>query len=195
MTHNTFNRIAQVRQRDAMWLEASFLEERSDRASLRKAFRLVRSAVKLGLRDAEGSLAYAYDRVDSVRPSRRMAIHWYRKAWRRGSWIAATAARNLGITMRMEGRTTHAILWFRRAIAAGDPDARYDLAKILEKNPKHLQEAIQLLEEHIATGPQEVYAVRPVGEFPRVNMNVRLKDEDYEEAKKLLQELKGSASA
>lgn len=192
MTRKTFDRIAQSRMRNAMWTRACFLDELSDRCSLREAFRLVRKAVKLGLRDAQGSLAHAYDRVDSVRPSRRMSVHWYRKSWRSGSSLAA---RNLGVTMQQEGRTTTAILWFRRAITGGDPDARYDLAKILSENPNHLQEAIQLLEGHIASGPQEIYAVRPVGEFPRVNMDVRLEDEDYEDAKKLLQGLKGAASA
>jgi TPR repeat protein len=191
MTRKTFDRIAQVRKRDAMWLEASYLEDRPDRPSLRKAYRLVRSAVKLGLRDAQGSLAHAYDRVDSVRPSRRMSVHWYRKAWRSGS---CGAARNLGVTMQQEGRITTAMLWFRRAIASGDPDARYDLAKILLKKPNHLQEAIQLLEDHVAAGPQVIYAARPVGESPRVNMNVQIEDEDYNEAKQLLQKLKGLAS-
>ena len=175
-----------------MWLEASYLEDRPDRPSLRKAYRLVRGAVKLGLRDAQGSLAHAYDRVDSVRPSRRMSVHWYRKAWRSGS---CGAARNLGVTMRWEGRTTTAILWFRRAIAGDDPDARYDLAKILLEKPNHLQEAIQLLEDHVAAGPQVIYGARPVGESPRVNMNVQIEDEDFNEAKQLLQKLKGAASA
>ena len=175
-----------------MWLEAGYLEDLPDRLSLRKAFRLVRDAAELGLRDAQGSMAYAYDRVDSVRPSRRMAVHWYRKAWRSGSSLAA---RNLGITMRMEGRTSSAILWFRRAIAGGDPDARFDLAKILLVSPGTRAEALHLLEEYIAAGPQEIYELRPVGSLPRVNETVRLNDENVEEAKRLLQESKGSLSA
>jgi TPR repeat protein len=172
-----------------MWTKAGFLEEHSDRRSLREAFRLVRKAVNLGLREAQGSLAYAYDRRDSVRPSRRMAVHWYRKAWRSGSSLAA---RNLGVTMRMEGRVNSAILWFRRAVAGGDPDARFDLAKMLLSDPNRRTEAIQLLEEHVAAGPQTIYEVRPVGEFPRVNESARIEDEDFKEAKQLLQELKGS---
>src|ERR1035437_4676319 len=144
MTFKTFDRIAQVSLRNALWLEASYLEDIPDKHSLRKAFGLVRRAVKLGLKEARGSLAYAYDRADSVRPSRRMAVHWYRKAWRSGS---SGAARNLGITMRMEGRTTSAILWFRRAIAAGDPDARFDLAKMLLEDPDRCVEAVRLLRE------------------------------------------------
>lgn len=191
MTRKTFDRVMQVRVRDAMWLRACHLEEHSDRSSLREAFRLVRRAVTLGLKDAQGSLAGAYDRQDSVHPSRRMAVHWYRKAWRNGSSLAA---RNLGVTMRMEGRTSSAILWLRRAAVGGDPDARFDLAKILIDNPSSRVEALRLLEEYVAAGPQEEYRLRPVGEFPRVDMGVRLEDEDHEEAKKLLQKLKGSVS-
>ena len=191
MTRKTFDRVMQARVRDAMWLRASHLEEHSDRRSLWEAFRLVRRAVKLGLKDAQESLAHAYDRRDSVRPSRRMAVHWYSKAWRNGSSLAA---RNLGITMRIEGRTSSAILWFRRAVVGGDPDARLDLAKILIDNPGSRVEALRLLEEYVAAGPQVIYELRPVGEFPRVDMNVRLEDENHEEAKKLLQELKGSVS-
>jgi TPR repeat protein len=92
-----------------------------------------------------------------------------------------------------EGRTSSAILWFRRAIALGDPDARLDLGKILLKDTNHCCEARQLLEEYVAAGPQEIYELRPVGSFPRVNENVRLEDEDFEEAKRLLEELKGAA--
>lgn len=186
MTRETFDRIARVRKRAAMWGEVGYLEDLPDKPSLRKAFRLVRSAVKLGLREAQGSLAHAYDRVDSVRPSRRMAVHWYRKAWRSGS---STAARNLGNTMQLEGRTTTAMLWFRRAIAGGDPDACFDLAKLLLKKPNHLQEAMRLLEEHIAAGPQTYYS------YGKDEPSVKLEDEEYEAAKQLLQELKGSASA
>jgi TPR repeat protein len=96
----------------------------------------------------------------------------------------------------MEGRTTSAILWFRRAIAAGDPDARFDLAKMLLEDPDRCVEAVRLLREYVARGPQEIYEVRPPGENgPRVRLDVRLEDEDFEEAKRLLQELKGSISA
>jgi hypothetical protein len=97
--------------------------------------------------------------------------------------------------MLREGRTTTAILWLRRAIADGDPDARLDLAKILLSHPSHGTGAIQLLEAYVAAGPQEIYALRPIGEFPRVNESVRIEDEDFEEAKLILKGLKGSISA
>jgi TPR repeat protein len=187
MTRSKFSRISRRQIRDAMWLRANFLEEMSERRSLREAFRLTRKAVRLGLTDARGSLGFAYDHANGTRPSRRMALHWYRKGWRSGS---ATAARNIGVTMRMEGRRRSAMLWFKRAIVAGDPDARLDLAKLLvEKEPASL-EAHGLLEEYIQAGPQEMYELRPVGSYPRVDMEKLLEDDGLKEAQILLDCLK-----
>ncbi len=192
MTRATFDRISRTRMRNAMWTRACHLEDLTDRRSLREAFQLVRRAVRLGLREAQGSFASAYDRPDSVRPSRRMAVHWYRKAWRSGS---AIAARNLGVTMQAEGRRGSAILWFRRAIAAGDPDARLDLAKLLLQDQTTSHEAQRLLKEYIEAGPQEIFELRPIGNLPRVNKNVRLEDEDFNEAKLLLASVKDGVNA
>jgi TPR repeat protein len=105
------------------------------------------------------------------------------------------AARNIGVTLQTEGRRTSAILWLRRAIAAGDPDARFDLAKLLLEDQDCSSEARKLLEDHIAAGPQETYELRPVGSFPRVDMDVRLEDEGFEEAKRLLAAMKDGANA
>jgi TPR repeat protein len=182
MTRKTYDRVMKSLKRNDLWTGASFLEDKDDKHSLREAFRLLRTVVHQGLREAQNNFANAYDRGAGVRPSRRMAVHYYRKAWRAGQ---SSAARNLGITMRMEGRTTTAIKWFHKAIADDDPDARLDLAKIYLQDPKHHSEAKLLLEEYVAAGPQTYYS------YGKDAPSVQLEDEGFEEAKHLLQDLKG----
>lgn len=193
MTRTTFDRIAKSTLRQSFWLHANYLEDLPDPRSRREAFRLVRKAVKMGLRDARAGLAYYYDTGACVRPSRRMGRHWYRKAWRSGSSLAA---RNQAITLRTEGCTSSAITWFHRAIASGDPDSRLDLVKLLLVDPSQHNEAHRLLEEYVAIGPQQTYEVRPGRPHPLIPMvGKNLGDESYAEAKQVLKELEGAAHA
>jgi TPR repeat protein len=181
MTHETFNRVLRIRERGKLWLKASHLEDQADIKSQHEAVHLLKMVVRMGERDALGSLALAYDIGKGVRPSRRMTMHLYRKAWRSGSYISAT---NAGIATRNEGRRTTAIRWFKRAIAGGDPDASLYCAKLLLSIFGHCDEAAKLLEEFVAAGPQPIYTYGP-GVTPE-----KLEDENFLEGQQLLHDLK-----
>lgn len=181
----TYERVMRMRKRDKLWTEACFLEDRDDRASHRKAFRLLRESAALGSGDVRNNVANAYDGGRGVRPSRRMAMHWYRKAWRSGHYLGAS---NAAITLRQEGRTSSAIPWFYKAIEMGDPDARLHLAKIFASTPDNRQEACLLLRQYIAAGPQKIVWLSP-GKPPE-----DAEDEGFEEAKQLLAQLESQGA-
>lgn len=174
------------RRRNELWSTACFLEDEEAMSSQREAVRLMRRAIDMGQREALGNLAYAYDRGRGVRPSRKSALGLWRKDWRGGS---TTAARNIALTLLEEGRATSAILWLRRAIASGDPDARLDLATLLLSNVTQQAEAQRLLEEFVHAGPQVLTEVSP-GKKP-----VLIEDERYTQGVRLLEKLKGQPVA
>ena len=55
------------------------------------------------------------------------AMFWYKRAYRRGDWAAAS---NIAILYRERGRHRLERQWFERAAALGDGDAEVELAKL-----------------------------------------------------------------
>ena len=98
-----------------------------DRGELRSAFRLFLSAAKAGDSSAQHNLGYFYDVGVGVKPNRKAAMHWYMRAFRRGS---RTAANNIGTIFRDEKNTKQALSWFQRAVKLGDAGANLEMAKI-----------------------------------------------------------------
>ncbi len=93
--------------------------------SAREAARCFQRAAELG--DTDGIVGLA-DLITSDRSERGLAraASLYRRAYRRGDH---TAAFNLACMYQNVGRYRDAVLWFRRALTAGDPSASMELAR------------------------------------------------------------------
>lgn len=167
------------RQTDSLWLAAETFEQTDPR----KHFRLLRTLLATGHSDTGlmASVANLYSEGRGVKPSHSQALRWTKRAWRRGFSIAAL---NFGIGEAKASRTNSAVKWFRRAIALGDVDAPFHLAKLYLKLGNNDQEAANLLQLRVSAGPQESSTVSPGVEPIRV-----LEDDDFEEAKQLLSDL------
>jgi|ERR1051326_2495612 TPR repeat protein len=94
---------------------------------LRAAFRTFLAAAKAGNKAAQLNVGYFYDLGIGVRPDPNAALHWYKKAYKRGS---AEAASNIGTVRRDQGQIQRALSWFKKAVAMGDDDANLQIAKI-----------------------------------------------------------------
>ena len=126
-------------QSDALWLRA---EKQEERGNLRTAFRLMLAAAKLGNAFAQVNVANYYDDARGVRRNRSAALHWYKRAYRRGS---STAAHNIGVVWRNERNFRRAVYWFCRAVELGDPESNLDIAKHFLHNEKDARTAIRYL--------------------------------------------------
>jgi len=93
----------------------------------KKAYKLFVSAARAGHPYAPNSVGYFLDNGIGVAQNKKKAIHWYRKAARKGD---ICAIQNLGIVYRDLRNLRRAIFWLTRAVAAGDGDAALELAKI-----------------------------------------------------------------
>jgi len=95
------------------------------RKNQRTAVRYLEQAVKAGDIDAMVALGNVLSEDRDERGLAR-AAPYYRMAYRRGDH---TAAFNLACTYQNVGRYREAVLWFRRALALGDPSASMELAR------------------------------------------------------------------
>ena len=105
-------------------------EREDDRGRFISAFRLYQKAAKAGSLDVHVNLGYCYDIGRGVQRNRKRAMYWYKRAYRRGDYSAAS---NIGTIYRDEGRTARALYWFRRAVALGLEDANLEIAKLYLK--------------------------------------------------------------
>lgn len=174
----TYKRIMLQRQTGPLWSEADTYEESNP--GLR--FRLLRKLVHQGHSDPGllQSIAYAYAEGIGTRQSRLQAQRWNKKAWKRGS---ESAACNAGIDARLDGRQALAVIWFRRAIAAGSSDALLLLAKLLLPLANSREEVLSLLQQRVGRGPEYVVEITSNGE-PK-----QIADEQLAEALRLLKEV------
>jgi uncharacterized protein len=109
---------------DALFKQAN---EEWDRRKLRSAFRLFLSGARAGDPGAQVNLGYFYDTGVGMKPNRRQALYWYKKAFEQGYAAAAT---NIGTILRDQRQFKKALVWFRRAVKLGDGDANLEIAKI-----------------------------------------------------------------
>ena len=185
MRRSTYDRIMLRRQTAALWNEAERLEGADPKRRVRRLLKLTRE----GHNDSAlyNNLGYAFAEGQGVKRNRLTALAWNRKAWRRG---LAVAANNAAIDARLDGRTQLALLWFRRAIGMGDPDAPFHLAKLLLELGGPTAEIQALLRQRITAGPQEWQ------EWPAEDGEPHpTEDEDYVEASRLLQQLEAAPLA
>jgi uncharacterized protein len=96
-----------------------------DRRDLRHARILFARGAALGADGCMLNLGYFYDEGLGVRQSKQKAMHWYRRAYRKGS---SAAASNVAVLYCERGRFRLAVAWYKRAAALGDGDAELSLA-------------------------------------------------------------------
>lgn len=109
---------------DARLREASRLDECME---YRAAARIFKELAEAGDPSGMLNLGVAFSDGRGVRRSQTLALHWFRKALRRG---CSSAANNIGCVYRDLGRHRLAERWFERAIREGDDDAALTLAKM-----------------------------------------------------------------
>ncbi|MBX3695203.1 MAG: sel1 repeat family protein [Steroidobacteraceae bacterium] len=102
--------------------EALSALERGDDAA---ALRALRAWAARGDISACHMLGYLYDVGRGTRRNRRLAMHWYRRAYRRGSSISAT---NIATMYRDAARPRLEFKWHERAARLGDADAHVEVA-------------------------------------------------------------------
>jgi TPR repeat protein len=118
--------------------------EEWSRGRLRSAFRLFLAAAKNGNGLAYDTLGNFYDRGVGTKRDRDAALHWYKRAYRRGSFIAPN---NIGVIYRDRKDLKRALAWFRRAVEHKDANANLNIAKIYLKDQRDIERAIRHLEE------------------------------------------------
>lgn len=89
------------------------------RANPKAAARAFGFAAARGDAHAAFSLGYGFDVGRGLRRNSRLAMKWYRFAWRHG---IATAAVNIATVYRDRRRLKQAASWWRRAMDGGCPD-------------------------------------------------------------------------
>jgi uncharacterized protein len=100
-----------------------------DKGNLQLAFNLFMQSAESGDRGSQLDLGYFFDNGLSVKRDKKMALHWYRKAYLQGD---AGAANNIATVYRNLGDTKKMLWWFRRAAEMGDIDVLFDMAKRYE---------------------------------------------------------------
>ena len=118
--------------------------EEWSRGRLRSAFRLFLAAAKNGNGLAYDTLGNFYDRGVGTKRDRDAALYWYKRAYRRGSFIAPN---NIGVIYRDRKDLKRALAWFRRAVEHKDANANLNIAKIYLKDQRDIERAIRHLEE------------------------------------------------
>jgi len=120
--------------------------EEWDHGKLRSAFRLFLSGARAGDPGAQVNLGYFYDTGLGMKPNRRQALYWYKRAFQQGY---APAATNIGTIFRDQRQLKKALVWFRRAVKLGDGDANLEIAKIYLRDEEEVGRAIPYLRRTI----------------------------------------------
>ena len=100
------------------------------------------AAAKLGDRGAQINVGNYYDDGKGVRRNRSAALYWYNRAYRRD----CSAAHNIGVLWRNEGKLRRALSWFFRAVKLGDDESNLDVGKYFLHNEKNPRKAIPYFE-------------------------------------------------
>jgi hypothetical protein len=125
---------------DDLFIRADKLE---DSGNFKAAFRLFLAAAKAGDSGCQLNVGNYYCDGKGIRRNLSRGLYWYQRAYRRGD---ASAASNIGMTRRNEGKPKKALSWFRRAVKMGDAEANLEIAKYYIENEKSSRKAIPYLE-------------------------------------------------
>jgi len=98
-----------------------------DSGRRRQALQLFQRGADAGLVGCMLDLGYFYDVGIGTRPGKAMAMHWYKRAYRRGD---AAAGSNIAVLYKEQGKNRLALGWYARSAALGDGDSSLELAKL-----------------------------------------------------------------
>jgi TPR repeat protein len=118
-------------------------DKEADKGNVKLAFRLFLEAAKAGDASCQINLGNFYDEGKGVRRNRAAAMYWYKRAYRRGE---ATAAHNIGVMWRNEGKHPRALEWFKKSVQLGNAESNLDIAKYyleVERNPARAASYLQ----------------------------------------------------
>ncbi|WCD77536.1 tetratricopeptide repeat protein [Pseudomonas sp. TUM22785] len=90
-------------------------------------------------------LGYFYDEGIGTPQDKKQAMYWYKRAYRLDS---SSAASNIAILYREQGRFNRAAQWFRRAVHLKDGNAEVELAKLLIAG-KGVRKSLPTAVEHL----------------------------------------------
>ena len=108
---------------DALFRIGDAAEEAGNYDLARRSFE---RAASLGDAECLSRLAYMFDVGLGVEVDKANAMRLYKRAWRRGSYVAAN---NIAVLYREQGDDRLMVEWFRRAATRDDGDALVELAK------------------------------------------------------------------
>lgn len=115
-----------------------------EKGKFRSAFQLYLAAAKSGDTSCQVNVGNFYDDGTGVRRNRKVALYWYKRAYRRG---VASAASNIGVVWRNEKNPKRAVQWFKKAVRLGDDEANLDIAKYCLEHEHNPVKAIHHLEK------------------------------------------------
>lgn len=174
------------------------------RANPRAAARAFLRVATVPGTSADRSLGYCFDVGLGVRRNSRLAMKWYRRAWRRRDPAAAT---NIATIYRDRGQLARAVSWWQRAVDAGSLDEAVEVGYcyqygigVRRSAPKAMAcyrrairaSAITELEReaamyHLAILHLDSHPPRPTKAVALLKRAA--KDADYPEAMRLLEQL------
>lgn len=100
--------------------------EAAEAGNLDHARRCYEKGAALGDALCLHALAHMYDVGEGVVVDKAVAMALYRKAWRRGSHIAASS---IALLYQEQGKARLMFRWYQRAALLGDGSAQLDMAK------------------------------------------------------------------
>ncbi|WP_345476078.1 hypothetical protein [Lysobacter panacisoli] len=98
-----------------------------DKGLGKQALKLFQKGAGAGLVGCMLNLGYFYDVGIGTSSDKTTAMHWYKRAYRRGD---AAAASNIAVLYQEQGRNRLAFGWYARSAALGDGDSSLELAKM-----------------------------------------------------------------
>ncbi|BCA28852.1 tetratricopeptide repeat protein [Metapseudomonas otitidis] len=113
--------------------------------TLALAFELFSICAAQGSEGSMLDLGYFYDEGIGTPQDKKQAMRWYKKAYRLGS---SSAASNIAVLYREQGRFSLSAEWFRRAVHLQDGDAEVELAKLLIAG-KGVRKSLSAAMEHL----------------------------------------------
>ena len=123
----TSQRIKTVKQ---SWGDDQFIlaDRYMEQKQFKRAFNIWRAAAEGGASICYLNLGHCYDIGLGCKRDWPKALYWYKRAVYRGD---SSAAINIGITYRDQGKRHLALSWFKKSLAMGDGDALLELGKLM----------------------------------------------------------------
>jgi len=100
--------------------------EEEQKGNMKKAFRLYLKAARLGHPEVQNKVGVCYDVGEGTKKNAKLALYWYKKAWRNGSQTGVCG--NIATFYASLGNYRRAVFWWLKE-ANNDGDTAIDLAR------------------------------------------------------------------